>query len=150
MIPKPFTYQALGEKLRDVLEAGRTKRVLVVEDEPTLRAFVVEALAGCGYAADEAATAAEALMTLRAAQGRYDAVVLDTGLPDKHGEALAGELRALYADLPVLLASDAPEESMKARLAHDRCIAVLQKPYSGSQLVEALRNLGMRCGSGDH
>ncbi len=150
MIPKPFTYQALGEKLRDVLEAGRTKRVLVVEDEPTLRAFVVEALAGCGYAADEAATAAEALMTLRAAQGRYDAVVLDTGLPDKHGEALAGELRALYADLPILLASDVPEKSMKDRLAHDRCIAVLQKPYSGSQLVDALRTLGMRCGSGDH
>jgi len=145
MIAKPFTYQALAMKLRDMLEAGRTKRVLVVDHDPMVRTLVAEALAGVDYTADEAATAAEALMTVRAAQGRYDAVVLDMGLPDKAGDLLALELRALHADLPVLIAAESGADDLAARFAGDRCTALLAKPYTGSRLKEALGELGMRC-----
>lgn len=149
MIAKPFTYQALAMKLRDMLEAGRTKRVLVVDHDPMVRALVAESLAGVDYTADEAATAAEALMTVRAAQGRFDAVVLDLALPDKPGDLVAAELRALHADLPILIAADAGAEALAARFAEDRCIAVIAKPYTGGLLKEALADLGMRCAVGD-
>lgn len=145
MIAKPFTFQALASKVRDVLESGRTQRVLIVEDEPTVRAFVAEAVSGFGYAADEAATAAEALMKLRAAQGRYDAVMLDAELPDKKGDTLVAEMRALYANMPILIASGEHAANLADQFADDRCIGVLPKPYTGAKLAQALRNLGLRC-----
>lgn len=144
MIAKPFTYQALGAKVRDVLEAGRTRRVLVVEAQPTLRAFMAEALGNFGYSTDEAATAAEALMKVRAARGAYDAIVLDADLPDKSGEGLVAELRSLHADMPLLIASeDGPK--LSARFVSDRCTGLLAKPCTGAQLAQALNRLGVQC-----
>lgn len=144
MIPKPFTYQALAAKVRDVLEAGRTWRVLIVEAQPTVRAFMAEALGSFGYSIDEAANGAEALMKVRAARGSYDAIVLDADLPDRHGEALANELRLLHADMPLLIASD-DSIALSRRFAHDRCTGLLPKPYTGAKLAQALNSLGVRC-----
>lgn len=147
MIPKPFTYAALASKVRDILDQGSTKRVLVVENELTVRMLAIEALQANGYAAEEAANATEALGKVRAAQGRYDVVNLHTGLPDKFGAHLAVELRALYADLPVLLASGEHAETLRIRFADDRCASVISKPYTAGKLTEALRELGLRCGA---
>ena len=100
MIAKPFTYQSLARKIGDILESGRTGRLLLAENDPTVRMFAVEALEGAGFSVDEAATASEAMGRIRAAQGRYDAAILDADLPEKAGDALAVELRAMHADLP--------------------------------------------------
>ena len=147
MIAKPFTFQALATKVRDVLESGRTRRVLVVEAEPTVRAFAVETLANAGYAAEEAATGAESLMKVRAAQGRYDLVLLDGSLPDKSGESLVAELRALHADMPVLIATAERVAELTRQFAADRCVAILAKPYTGAKLKTALDALGLACPS---
>jgi CheY-like chemotaxis protein len=148
MIGKPFTYATLSEKVADVLDKGRTGRVLLVEEEATLRMFAVEALGAGGYAVDEAANGAEALARVRAARGGYDAVVLDVSLPGQSGDTVAAELRALYADLPILLVSEGPRNDMAARSAGDRCTAVIAKPYNVSKLKGALEALGARCRSG--
>ncbi|WP_374943067.1 response regulator [Sphingomonas sp.] len=145
MIAKPFTFQALAEKIGDVLAAGSSGRLIVVEDDPTVRMFAVEALEAAGYAVDEAATGSEALNRIRASQGRYDAVVLDIRLPDGRGTSLAGELRARHADLPILIATGEHEADARARFADDRCVAVIGKPYNAAMLTAALEALGVRC-----
>ncbi|WP_281978898.1 response regulator [Pseudorhizobium flavum] len=146
MIGKPFTYSTFAQKVADVLEQGRTGRALLVEDEPTLRMFAAEALVGAGYAVDEAVTRAEALSRVRAARGRYDAVILDVvhqaGLAD---DATANELRALHADLPVLLCSGTETDKLAVQFADDRCAGVIAKPYNAAKLLHALRSLGLRC-----
>ncbi|ONF95322.1 PAS domain S-box protein [Sphingomonas jeddahensis] len=145
MIAKPFTYAALAQKIRDVLDAGRTGRVLVVEHEPTVQALAIEALMAAGYAADEAANGAEALGKVRSAQGRYDVVFLDQDLPDRPGDTIAAELRALHAELPVLITTRTDEDRLVAQLSDDKCTAILGKPYTGAKLAEALRVLGVTC-----
>jgi signal transduction histidine kinase/CheY-like chemotaxis protein len=145
MISKPFTYAALAERVADVLEKGRTGRILLVEEEATLRMFATEALTAAGYAVDEAETAAEALARVRAARGRYDAVVLDIRLQGQAGDTVAAELRALHADLPILLASSSETDDLVARFAGDRCVGVIAKPFNIAKLTQALQNLGARC-----
>jgi CheY-like chemotaxis protein len=145
MISKPFTYAMLAEKVADVLEQGRTGRVLLVEDEPTLRMFASEALVAAKYAVDEAATGAEALARVRAARGRYDAIVLDVQIPGQAGDTIATELRAMHADLPILLASGDHAAELAERFANDRCIGVISKPYNAAKLTSALARLGVRC-----
>ncbi|WP_164549811.1 PAS domain-containing protein [Altericroceibacterium xinjiangense] len=148
MISKPFTYATLSEKVADILEKGRTGRVLLVEGEPTVRMFAAEGLTSAGYAVDEAANGAEALARVRASRGRYDAVVLDMRMSGRAGEAIAAELRALHADLPILLATDGNVEELRAQVADDRCIGVIAKPYNLSKLKHSLEALGVRCQGG--
>ncbi|QDP18544.1 PAS domain S-box protein [Sphingomonas xanthus] len=145
MIAKPFTYQGLARKIRDVLDAGKTGRVLVVEADSTARMFAIEVLDDAGYAIDEAANASEALNRVRAAQGRYDAIILDVALPEKRGDALAVELRANYADLPILLVCGEHAAELRARFAEDKCIGVAGKPYTAAKLQQALSALGVSC-----
>lgn len=128
-------------------EVAPGQYVLVAEPDATLRSLALEALAGGGYSGEEAATAGEVLNQVRAAQGRYDAVILNAALPGKPGDALLAELRALFADLPVLVTAEAPPEGLAARIAPDRCAALLPRPFTASRLLEAVRELTRRCRS---
>jgi CheY-like chemotaxis protein len=145
LIAKPFTYQALAEKIAEVLDAGSSGRLLVVEEDATLRMFAVEALEAAGYHVHQAATAGEAMGMVRASGGRYDAVFATVSLPDKSGEAFAREVRALHDDLPILIGTADDVTATEARFTEDRCIAVIQKPYNASMLQAALERLNVRC-----
>ncbi len=84
-----------------------------------MRMLAVEALSAAGYRCENAANAAEAMATLRAAQGRFDAIIIDSALPDKEGQILLADLRTQYADLPAILTvADAadPRKTGKRRL----------------------------------
>lgn len=76
-------------------------RVLIIEDEPSLSAALEIALRRRGYAVESAAGGRAGLS--RVASGRWDAVVVDIGLPDMNGLDLVSELRAGDAGLPVLV-----------------------------------------------
>ena len=143
LIAKPFTFQALAEKVVDVLEAGRIGRTLLVVESPNARTSAAHALEEFGYSVDQAATGSEALGRARVAQGRYDAVLLDDELPDKTGEALVVELRANFADLPIVIASAERVASLAARFAKDRGVAVIGKLDDISELQSALTELGL-------
>jgi DNA-binding response OmpR family regulator len=143
MIAKPFTVEALAQKVRDALDAGKTGRVLIVEDDPTVRMFATEALAAEGFRVEEAATVAEALGKVRAAQGQYDAVLLDTHLPEPGSGALAVELRAMHADLPLLLVTSEADGVLRDRVAGDRRTTLIGRPYNAARLHAALRDLGV-------
>jgi CheY-like chemotaxis protein len=119
--------------------------VLIVDAEPLVRTLAADALTAIGYRIEEAGNAAEALGKVRAAQGRYDAVILDDALPDRSGDAILRELRALHLDLPVLITSRANAAQLARRFASDRCVAVMARPYQAAAFQEVLRALCVRC-----
>ena len=145
MIAKPFTYAVLAQKIADVLDRGKTGRILLVEHEPTLRMFAAGALSASGYAIDEACNGAEALARIRAARGRYDAVIMAVDLPGQPGDQLAAEVRALHADVPILLMAEDDSSLPGAIASADPCIAMVAKPYNAAGLIQALDRLGVRC-----
>ena len=78
------------------------KRVLLVDDDAVLRASLAEQLAQEGpYIVIEAASAAEARALAK--EGGYALAIVDQGLPDGAGDALARELKAEGFDAPILL-----------------------------------------------
>jgi CheY-like chemotaxis protein len=120
-------------------------RVLLVEDEMLVQMLAVEFLEDAGCEVHTAASAAEALRKAEAMAGGIDAAVVDVGLPDRKGDALAGDLRALHPSLPILLATGYQPPSFRDDLEADRLVSWLNKPYTGEQLVDALRALGVAC-----
>jgi DNA-binding response OmpR family regulator len=138
LLNKPFTSRDLADRIRAILDAGKSKRLLIAEADANVRLLAVDALAGAGFHAEPAATAAEALGKLRAAQGYYDAVVIDMELPDKQGRALLHEIRELYADMPAILLTSAGAGGW----ADARTVTV-KKPYSVTMLRDCLATLGV-------
>src|SRR5262249_60220911 len=76
-------------------------RVLVVEDDPALRAAIRDGLAGNGFAVDVTDRAEDARRLLR--ESTFDVIVLDLGLPDEDGMAVLEHLRPHGQSLPVLV-----------------------------------------------
>ena len=76
-------------------------RLLLVEDESEMAAWLMRAFHQSGFVADHAGDAATAESLL--AVGDYDAVVLDLRLPDRHGLSLLGDLRDAGNRTPVLV-----------------------------------------------
>ncbi len=81
--------------------AGQGKTVLVVEDEPVVRALVVDVLEDLGYRALEAADGPSSLRLLRSDAG-IDLLVSDVGLPGRNGRQLADQARERRPGLRVL------------------------------------------------
>jgi CheY-like chemotaxis protein len=102
--------------------------------------LAVDSLEEVGFKVETAGSAADALSRF---SGRIDAAVVDLGLPDRPGDQLVAELRALRADLPIVIASGYGGNAMPAGFADDPRITVVSKPYTGAQLAGALSDLGL-------
>jgi DNA-binding response OmpR family regulator len=118
-------------------------RILVVEDEPLIRMFVVDTLEDAGFQVEEAGGAVEAMEKMTSGSSSFAAVIIDVGLPDRPGDVLAGELRTKWAQLPLLIASGHDRNELARRFKDDGRIGVLGKPYNSGMLIEALHQVGV-------
>ena len=113
------------------------KRVLLVEDDATIRRFVLLALEDLPLVVVEAATLDAA--TTAMAQAAFDLVITDLMLPDGHGLDLVAGLRATGNMGPVLLFSAGISAPVRERAAALRVAGILEKPVSMRTLVDAVQ-----------
>lgn len=118
--------------------SGR-ERILVVEDDPTLRALIVETLAERGYAASGAESAASAQRTWDAAPQPFDLLLSDVVLPGGSGVELAERLAAVHPRLRVLLISGYPAENSRRLEEALAWARFLRKPFHPRELLDAVR-----------
>jgi DNA-binding response OmpR family regulator len=116
------------------------RKALLVEDEVLVAALAVDALQELGYQIVEAATARAALELARAGIDTFALAIVDVGLPDGRGDALALELRQLRADLPIIIATGYGASGLDERL-RDKQMKILGKPYDISQLHAAIKSI---------
>jgi two-component system NtrC family sensor kinase len=89
-------------------------KVLVVDDEPSVRVALQRYLEGRGHVVESTASGADAMVRLRGA--RYDAVILDLRIPDLPGEQLFHQLRAAdpdQAERVIFMTGDLLSEHMR-------------------------------------
>jgi CheY-like chemotaxis protein len=150
LITKPFSQAALAEKLRDIIDAKRDPgRILLVEDEVLSQMLAIEYLEEAGFTVDVAGSATEAINKLGLMPGGVDAVVVDIGLPDRRGDALIREMRALHPSLPVVLATGLVHADLRPMFKGEEKIAFVSKPYTEQTLLTALRSLSVRMSKTD-
>jgi DNA-binding response OmpR family regulator len=123
-------------------------RILVIEDEPRIRAFLARGLEAEGFGVDEAESGAAGLR--HAIDRSYDAVVLDLLLPGVDGLSVLRELHERRPDLPVMIVSARSDLSTKLRGFGLGASDYLAKPFAFDELVARLRvQLRARHGNGD-
>jgi len=119
-------------------------RILVVEDEPTLRAQLVKAIAAAGHTVEQAADGREAQYL---GEGEdFDAVVLDLGLPVLDGLSALRHWRAAGRGMPVLILTARSSWQEKVQGMDAGADDYLAKPFHMEELLARLRAL-LRRGS---
>jgi two-component system copper resistance phosphate regulon response regulator CusR len=111
--------------------------ILLIEDEPRIRAFTARGLGAEGFSVDERNDGRLGLR--RALEEQYDLVILDLGLPSMDGWSVRKALRRRRPELPVLILSACSD--LRTRLAafsHGAC-DYLEKPFAFDDLVERVK-----------
>ena len=114
-------------------------RVLVVEDERTLQKQLADALAEAGYAVDCAADGARADFLGRTE--RYDAVVMDLGLPKVDGLTVVRGWREAGLSTPVLVLTARGSWHEKVRGIDSGADDYMAKPFQIEEVLARLRAL---------
>jgi PAS domain S-box-containing protein len=164
LLSKPYKREALARKIRHVLgdrarkdgvakmdghpgrkpvegKGGALFRILVVEDEPFIRAATVDYLKDLGHTVFEAKDAPSALKVLD--KESVDLLLTDVGLPGQTGIELALQCRDRDPGIKVVLStgySRLLDEASDGRLSD---AVVLTKPYTIEALAKALRTLAL-------
>ena len=112
-------------------------RVLVVDDDPELREFLLGELAAEGYSGEAVASGQAALLALR--QQEWDLVLLDWGLPDFCGVEVCERLRAGGSTTPVLMLTAHDDVPERVRALDAGADDYLTKPFSIAELLARVR-----------
>jgi DNA-binding response OmpR family regulator len=110
--------------------------VLIIEDDPTIRAALIRALNDLPHVTTSAATAMDGLRQV--VGSRPDVVLLDLGLPDLDGSALLAMMRAV-SQVPVIVISARDDEKSIVSLLDAGADDYLVKPFAPAQLEARIR-----------
>src|SRR5262249_51537172 len=142
-LPRHFGEEAAGFSDRFVLPAsvktGRT--VLVVDDEPTVRMLVVDALGEHGCACLQAADGPGGVKILQS-RASIDLLITDVGLPGGlNGRQVAEAARALRPELKVLFITGYAENAVFNHGHIERGMELLTKPFAVDALIARVERM---------
>lgn len=115
--------------------------VLVVDDEEIVRNMAKRALERYGYAVVVAEDGAAGVDLYCHEQDRIRCVVLDLTMPVMGGEEALSRMKAVRADIPILLSSGFNEAQAVERFQGKGLAGFLQKPYRTSTLLEKVKSV---------
>ena len=115
------------------------ERILVVEDEPAVRAIVTRSLRDAGYEVVQAAGGKEALETLEQATEPFQLVITDVVMPGMNGRELAHELQKRTPGIPILFTSGYTDGEIERRGLLDPGASFIQKPYAPETIIRIVR-----------
>ncbi len=117
---------------------GGRETILLVEDEPGLRAFVEDVLSTEGYNVVAAADGQRAI-ALFLAHKNISLVLSDIGLPIIGGIDLMETIKRMNPETKVILASGFMEEGERQKMMEKGAKAYIQKPYQRLELLRKIR-----------
>jgi len=122
------------------VEARAGETILIVEDDPAVRALVSQVLGELGYAWLEAGDAVGAVPILESTQ-RIDLMISDVGLPGMNGRQLADIGRQMRPDLKVLFITGYAENASVRAGFLDTGMQMITKPFAFDQLTAKVREM---------
>lgn len=123
-------------------------RILLAEDEPELANWLVRVLAQSGMLVDWVNDGRMVRRSLKAT--RYDALILDLGLPGLEGHDVLTDLREADQRLPVLILTARDSLAERVNCLHDGADDFLAKPFEVQELEARLQALVRRARGSEH
>ena len=121
-----------------VAPVAKPQQILLVDDDETVRKTSARLLKYLGYSVLEAASGQQGVELARESHENLAAVLLDLRMPDINGDEVLRQIREFAPRLPVIVASGYAEAPIVEKLSSMNVTKVLTKPFSLSELSEAL------------
>ncbi|HYR41858.1 MAG TPA: response regulator, partial [Terriglobia bacterium] len=118
-----------------------TAKVLLIDDEDTLRLAIASMLRRRGYSILETGDGATGMDLFRAHRTEIDIVLLDLTLPGMSGGEVLRELRKMRPDIKVVLSTAYGRDRALADVSEPKSVYYLRKPYEIEQLTTLLRKV---------
>jgi two-component system, OmpR family, response regulator QseB len=112
-------------------------RILIVEDEPRISAFIEKGLNANGFTTSVTPSGNDGLILARG--GDFDLLILDIGLPDKDGLDVLRELRERDKALPVIILTARDGVAEKVQGLEGGADDYVTKPFSFEELLARIR-----------
>ncbi len=109
-------------------------KLLVVEDDESVRTLAARALERDGHAVNVAADGAQGLSLIRDAAGSYDLVVSDIRMPEMDGIEMAKAAAALFPAMKILLMTGYADQRERAEELNGIILDVVQKPFTLAEI----------------
>lgn len=117
----------------------KSKRILIVDDEPSMRMAISESLESCGYLTETAIDGAEALRKFE--RGVWDLVVTDVRMPGISGLEVLKEVRKQAPETPVILITAYGTVNTAVEAMKSGATDFIMKPFSLEDLEAAVRKI---------
>lgn len=116
-------------------------RILIVEDEDSVRSIVVRALGMCGYEIVEACDGDEALEIIESGDEEpFDVILSDIMMPEMDGPTLIQEAGDQIGDAKVIFMSGYAETAMRDKLEQIEGAGYLQKPFTLKKVAAVVKD----------
>ena len=126
---------------REPVRGSGGETVLLVEDNPEVRAIIGEILRGDRYQVLEAADSVEGLRCFTRSGAQVSLLLVDVVMPGKGGLELYREIRILDPGVRVLFMSGYPEEHIRAQGVLAKDLAFISKPLAPADLLSRVRGV---------
>lgn len=115
-------------------------RILVVDDEPSIRTVVRRMLEKAGYEVLEAENGETAIEAINTGENRLmlDAVICDIRMPKINGLEALAYFRHAYPHVPLIVLTGYPDTEMAVSCLHDGVVDYLVKPVDSRRLKAAV------------
>ena len=143
-ITRPMHLDDLVKQLKEQVAqshinlAGKASKILVVDDDDSIRSLLQQELSDAGYTIEEAHNGKEALVCVR--KNRPDLIILDIMMPEMNGFDVAAVLKndPLTMDIPIIVLSIVQDKTRGFRIGVDR---YLTKPIDTGLLFSEIGSL---------
>lgn len=109
-------------------------KLLIVEDDESVRTLAARALERAGHTIDVAADGAQGLSLIRAALGRYDLVISDIRMPEMDGIEMAIAAAAHFPSMKIMLMTGYADQRERAEELNGVILDVVQKPFTLAEI----------------
>jgi len=134
-IPPVVKEVAMGTRTRIRNAENACRRILVVDDDPTIRNILVQVLKLQGYEVEAACNGADALAHCPPEAQPFDVLITDLMMPLMDGKELIGRVRVLYPDVRVLCLSATYSNTWL-----DLSVLFVPKPFSLRGIVALVKS----------
>jgi DNA-binding response OmpR family regulator len=123
------------------LEKKQCRKILIINDSPTLNTLLELTLKAEGFSVTAAVTGLSGLK--EAGKMQYDLILLDYVLPDINGLDICRKLRKkeLTRDTPIAFVSGTDEEEISEKIIDAGADAYIDPPFTGEAFIKKIREL---------
>jgi len=113
-------------------------KILIVDDEETVRTVGKMMLETLGFSAITASNGEEALKIIECKNAEIELIILDMTMPHMDGEETFREIRKVMPEVRVIMTSGYTEQDIFPRFAGKKLAGFIQKPFTLNQLAEII------------